>query len=211
MRLGRGQYENPTGKAEVMMYRTIAKVWVAVSSVISGPVLAQSVFEPEARGIPTIAPVIDEVTRAVVDISAAAYVAAQLNPMLRDLRLRDLFDLPDEPQRRQRSSAGSGVIVDVETGLVLTNHHFIVGAGTIEVTLRDRRTVEAEIVGSDPGTDIAVLRIRAEALDDLPMGAPRQLRVGDFVVVVGNPFGIGQTVTSGIVSALGRSGIIPRG
>ena len=104
---------------------------------------------------------------------------------------------------------GSGVIVDAENGLVLTNHHVIAGADTIEVTLRDRRAVEAEIVGSDPGTDIAVLRIGADGLTDLPMGSSGRWRVDDFVVAVGNPFGIGQTVTSGIVSALGRSGINP--
>ncbi len=194
-----------------MMHRTIITIWVAVSSAISGPVLAQSFFEPDARGIPTIAPMIDEVTGAVVNISVSAEAAAQLNPLLRDPLFREFFDLPGRPQDQQRSSVGSGVIVDADSGFVLTNHHVIEGAGTVEVTLRDRRTVGAEIVGSDPGTDIAVLRIRAEGLSDLPMGSSGQLRVGDFVIAVGNPFGIGQTVTSGIVSALGRSGINPQG
>ena len=99
------------------------------------------------------------------------------------------------------------MIVDADRGLVLTNHHVIARAESVMVTLKDDRRFEAEIVGSDPGTDIALLRVEADGLTALPIGDSDTLEVGDFVVAIGNPFGIGQTVTSGIVSALGRSGI----
>ncbi len=172
---------------------------------------AQVPTQSDTRGIPTIAPVIKEITDAVVNISAEADRPMQINPLLQDPLFRDFFDLPDQLPDMQRASVGSGVIIDAAEGFVLTNHHVIDGADTILITLKDRREVEAELVGSDPGTDIAVLRIPAEGLSDLPLGASENLRTGDYVVAIGNPFGIGQTVTLGIVSALGRSGINPQG
>src|SRR5690606_18694696 len=119
------------------------------------------------------------------------------------------FNLPDQPQeqRRERQSAGSGVVIDAQQGYVLTNHHVVANADTITVTLADRRRFDAELVGSDEGTDIALLKIPAERLTALELGDSTALQVGDFVVAIGNPFGLGQTVTSGIVSALGRSGL----
>jgi Do/DeqQ family serine protease len=104
-------------------------------------------------------------------------------------------------------SAGSGVIVDSANGYVITNHHVVEGASEIAVTLKDRRRFTAKLVGSDKATDVAVLKIEADNLTALPLGDADALRVGDGVVAIGNPFGLGQTVTSGIVSALGRSGI----
>lgn len=172
---------------------------------------AQMRSEPDGRGIPTIAPVIKEITDGVVNISARAEQPLQINPLFRDPLFRDFFDLPDQLPDMQRASVGSGVIVDASEGYVLTNHHVIAGADTILVTLRDRREVAAELVGSDPGTDIAVLRVPADDLSGVPLGTSDRLLVGDYVVAVGNPFGIGQTVTLGIVSALGRSGINPQG
>jgi len=126
--------------------------------------------------------------------------------MMRDPFFRRFFEGPDPPQRRERS-AGSGVIVDAARGLVITNHHVVRDAQEIVVLLKDRRVYKAEFVGSDPGTDIAVLRIPAEKLTAIRIGDSDAVNVGDFAVAIGNPFGIGQTVTSGIVSALGRSGI----
>jgi len=157
-------------------------------------------------GTPTLAPLIAEITPAVVNISTVSRAAAETNPLLRDPFFRRFFDIPDRPQREE-CAAGSGVIINAQQGLVLTNVHVIRGAQEIVVTLKDRRQFKAQLVGADPGTDIAVLRIEAQNLKALKLGDSDALNVGDFVLAVGNPFGIGQTVTSGIVSALGRSGL----
>ena len=154
---------------------------------------------------PTLAPLISEVTPAVVNIATVSR-SQETNPLFRDPFFRRFFDLPDRPQRQERS-AGSGVIVDARAGYVLTNHHVIRGAQEINVVLKDRRQLKAQLVGADPGTDIAVLRIEAQNLTALRLGDSDALNVGDFVLAIGNPFGLGQTVTSGIVSALGRTGI----
>ena len=129
------------------------------------------------------------------------------NPLFRDPFFRRFFDLPERPEPRRSISAGSGVIVDARRGLVLTNHHVVRAAERITVTLKDRRDLAAELVGSDPATDVALLRIPSESLTALPFGDSDRLKVGDLVIAIGNPFGLGQTVTSGIVSALGRGGI----
>jgi serine protease DegQ len=117
--------------------------------------------------------------------------------------------MPEQQPERfvPRQSAGSGVIIDADAGYVLTNHHVVENADQIIVTLADRRRLEAELIGSDEGTDIALLRVEADDLTALEFGDSESLEVGDFVVAIGNPFGLGQTVTSGIVSALGRSGL----
>jgi Do/DeqQ family serine protease len=117
------------------------------------------------------------------------------------------FGPPNGPPRRGMGTAGSGVIVDAEHGYVLTNAHVVEGATLIEVTTRDTRRFKAELVGRDPETDLAVLRINADQLTAVPLGNSDEAQVGDFVLAVGNPFGLGQTVTSGIVSALGRTGV----
>ena len=156
---------------------------------------------------PTLAPMLEEVLPAVVNIKIKArQQRLEDNPLMQDPFFRRFFGLPDEPQPRQRRAqpVGSGVIVDSEEGLVLTNHHVIAEADEIIVNLSSGRDLEAELVGSDPETDIAVLRIDARGLPELPVADSDTLRVGDFVVAIGNPFGLGQTVTSGIVSALGR-------
>lgn len=153
---------------------------------------------------PSLADVLEKVTPAVVNIAVKSGASAETNPLYNDPFFRRYFNLP-EPQ--QRLSAGSGVIVDAEKGYILTNHHVVADAGEIAVTLKDRRRFTAELVGSDQATDIALLRIDADRLTTLPFGESDKLRVGDSVVAIGNPFGLGQTVTSGIVSALGRSGI----
>jgi serine protease Do/serine protease DegQ len=166
---------------------------------------AQPLPDLTGKGLPTLAPLITQVTPAVVNISIKSRSAAEDNPLLRDPFFRRFFNVPDRPP--QEMAAGSGVIVDAREGIVITNHHVIKNAAQVIVTLKDRRRFPAKLVGTDPATDIAVLKISAPNLTALKLGDSDQLNVGDFVVAIGNPFGLGQTVTSGIVSALGRSGL----
>lgn len=156
--------------------------------------------------LPSLAPMLDRVLPAVVNIATVTHIEVAEHPLMRDPFFRYFFDIPRQHKRRN-NSLGSGVIVDARAGLVLTNHHVVAKAEEIEVTLHDGRTLQAELVGADPETDIAVLRIPQEGLSALPLADSDQLRVGDFVVAIGNPFGLSQTVTSGIVSGLARSGL----
>ncbi len=174
---------------------------------ITTPASATVPMTQDERGVLTIAPLLEKVTPGVVNISVTARVTVQQNPLLNDPFFRRFFEVPDQPAEREAASAGSGVIVDAKKGYVLTNHHVIDKANKVTVTLKDRRKFEAEIVGSDPGTDIALLKIDPDNLTQVDFGASSHLKVGDVVIAIGNPFGIGQTVTSGIVSALGRSGL----
>ncbi len=159
------------------------------------------------NGLPSLAPLVQQVTPAVVNISVISRVPVQQNPLFQDPFFRRFFNLPEQPQTRQEQAVGSGVIVDAQHGYVLTNNHVIKNAERITVTLKDRRQFRAKLIGTDPETDIAVLKIDADHLTALPFGDSDQLKVGDYVVAIGNPFGLGQTVTAGIVSALGRSGL----
>lgn len=165
----------------------------------------------DERGIPTLAPLLETVTPAVVNISVEQEPFDSPNPLFRDPFFRRFFGTPPMTPPRPQRSGGSGVIVSASDGLVITNAHVIENSERIAVTLHDGRRFDAKVVGSDPPTDIALLRIEAEGLVDIPFGDSERLRVGDFVIAIGNPFGLGQTVTSGIVSALGRSGINPEG
>ncbi len=167
---------------------------------------AYSHWPSTSNGQRTIAPMLDRVMPGVVNIATRTQLQQQDNPMLRDPFFRFFFEVP-KPQARETQSLGSGVIVDAGKGLLLTNHHVIDKATEISVTLNDGRVLEAELVGSDAETDIAVLRIDADELTAVSFGDSDAARVGDFVVAIGNPFGLGQTVTSGIVSALGRTGL----
>ena len=152
-----------------------------------------------------------QVTPTVVNVSVQSTVPLEQHPFLKDPNFRrflEKFDLPipESPTNGRRQSVGSGVIVDAARGYVLTNRHVIEDADSIAITLKDRRTVSARLVGSDSGSDIAVLRLTPvpSGLTALNFGNSDRLEVGDFVLAIGNPFGIGQTVTSGIVSAIGR-------
>lgn len=157
--------------------------------------------------LPSLAPMLEKITPAVVNISTVSLVRTENHPLLRDPVFRWFFELPRDAQRKRSQSLGSGVIVDAKLGHVLTNHHVIEQADEIRVTTNDGRELKAELLGADPEIDIALLQISADNLKDIPLADSRQLRVGDFVVAIGNPFGLSQTVTSGIVSALGRSGL----
>ncbi len=161
----------------------------------------------DGQPLPSLAPMLERVMPAVVNVYTASRVQVRQSPMFDDPFFRHFFGIPDMPRERIERSLGSGVIVDAARGLIVTNHHVIEGADDISITLSDGRTLTAERVGADPGTDLAIVKVPAESLVALPLAGTDELRVGDFVVAVGNPFGLGQTVTSGIVSALGRSGL----
>ncbi len=158
--------------------------------------------------VPSLAPMIEKASPAVVNIAVSGSVKVD-NPLAQDEFLRRFFDFGGEGQngRREIEAAGSGVIVDAKKGYILTNHHVVENADKITVTLADNRSLSAKVVGSDEGSDLAVLQVKDETLVQMPFGDSGKLRVGDYVVAIGNPFGFSNTVTSGIVSALGRSGI----
>ena len=158
----------------------------------------------DGQPLPSLAPVLDRVMPSVVNVYTQTRVRVR-SPLMDDPFFRRFFNIPDRPRERVSQSLGSGVIVDAKKGFVLTNNHVIAGADDISVTLYDGRSFDAEVIGTDPDTDLAMIRIPAEDLSALSFADSQELRVGDFVVAVGNPFGLGQTVTSGIVSALGRS------
>ncbi len=160
----------------------------------------------DGEALPSLAPMLERITPAVVNVASRRSVQVR-SPFMDDPFFRRFFGMPDIPRERIQQSLGSGVIVDAAKGYVLTNNHVIENADEIEVTLADGRTLAATRVGTDPDSDVAVIRIPAERLAALPLADSARLRVGDFVVAVGNPFGLGQTVTGGLVSALGRSGL----
>ncbi|MCR6650348.1 MAG: DegQ family serine endoprotease [Cellvibrionaceae bacterium] len=182
---------------------------LSISLLSAAPVMAALPnVDASGNALPSLAPMLKSVNPAVVNIATFTKREAN-NPLMNDPFFRHFFDVPERrqmPQQRQRS-AGSGVIVDAQGGMVITNHHVINGADEIQVVLNDGRSFAAELVGSDPEVDIAVLKIEAANLTQLSMSNSDELQVGDFVVAIGNPFGLGQTVTTGVVSALGRSGL----
>ena len=166
--------------------------------------------DSQGEKLPSLAPMIKEVSSSVVNISTVSTRRAQQNPLMNDPFFRHFFDMPrnQRPQSRRTQSAGSGVVIDANKGTVVTNHHVVKGADEIEVGFQDGRSYKATLLGSDPEVDIAVLQLEDfDDLTEIAIANSDQLQVGDFVVAIGNPFGLGQTVTSGVVSALGRSGL----
>lgn len=178
---------------------------------LSGSVSGDTLTVDPQRGVLTLAPLLERTTPAVVNIAVTTTVKTPSNPLMNDEFFKRFFDNApggqSEPQERQASSAGSGVIIDARKGYVLTNAHVIKNADEVSVTLKDSRSVIAKVMGSDPKTDIALLQIDAKNLTALNLADSDETKVGDYVLAIGNPFGLGQTVTSGIVSALGRAGI----
>ncbi|MEX1031919.1 MAG: Do family serine endopeptidase [Cellvibrionaceae bacterium] len=166
--------------------------------------------DSEGRELPSLAPMLKEVNPAVVNIATFSHQQSY-NPLLNDPFFRHFFNIPDrdyrQAPRKRQQSAGSGVVVDADSGIVLTNYHVIKGADEVQVSLVDGRTFQADIRGVDAELDIAVLEIDAEELTEARLADSNRLQVGDFVVAIGNPFGLGQTVTTGVVSALGRTGL----
>jgi len=178
----------------------------ALAMALATPAFAALPPAVNGEPLPSLAPMLSKVTPAVVNISTKTRVRAR-DPYFDDPLFRQLFGNQGAPRERVEQSLGSGVVVDAAKGYVLTNHHVVGGADDITVTLQDGRDLKAKLVGSDPDTDVALLQIPADKLQALPIADSSQLRVGDFVVAVGDPFGLGQTATSGMVSALGRSGL----
>ena len=159
----------------------------------------------DGESVPSLAPMLEKIQAAVVNLSTTSRLQPRQNPLMQDPFFRRFFNFPE--QRRPGNSLGSGVIVDADKGYVITNHHLIDQADEITVTTKDGRSLRAEVVGSDAASDVAVIKVGSDKLSEIPLGNSEALRVGDFVVAIGNPFGLSQTVTSGIVSALGRSGL----
>jgi serine protease DegQ len=176
---------------------------VEAAAVIATPTTADAALPAQMGGapMPSLAPMLEKVTPAVVNIYTKQVSRS------RSISIEEFFRGVRVPQQRISQSLGSGVIVDAKRGLILTNNHVVEGADEVSVILSDGRTFEAQPIGSDADTDIAVMQIQAPNLTALPFADAKNLRVGDFVVAVGNPFGLGQTVTSGIISAVGRSGL----
>jgi serine protease DegQ len=180
----------------------------AVCALLAAAAPAAAALPPAIDGeaLPSLAPMLERVTPAVVNINSKTRVKVR-DPFFDDPMFRRFFGIPNGPRERVQQSLGSGVVVDAAKGYVLTNNHVVEGADDVSVTVADGRTVKAKVLGTDPDSDLAVIQIPAEKLTALPIADSSKLRVGDFVVAVGEPFGLGQTVTSGIVSALGRMGL----
>jgi len=170
------------------------------------PTFAAGVI-PEVNGaaVPSLAPMLARITPGVVNIAVKGKVREE-NPLLQDPFFRRFFNLPQQRQfeERETQATGSGVIVDAARGYVLSNAHVVENATTIEVTTKDNRRFPAKLIGRDAETDVAVLQIATQNLTAVPMGDSDRLQVGDFVLAIGNPFGLGGTVTSGIISATAR-------
>ena len=189
----------------VLLPTTLPAISLAIA--LPCPVEAGLPAVVDNQTLPSLAPMLERATPAVVNIATENQMASRRNPLLEDPFFRHFFSIPEQPRERKAQSVGSGVVVDAKRGYVITNHHVVEGADTITVTLRDGRKLNAKVIGSDSQSDIAVIQIPGGNLTALPLADTDRLRVGDFVVAVGNPFGLGQTVTSGIVSALGRTGL----
>jgi serine protease DegQ len=188
-----------TFRPEWLPSRVGAQVAVVQQAPTTGPL-------PTAVRIGSYHEAVQRAAPSVVNIFTSKEIRSPRHPLLNDPIFRRFFgeQLPDEAQRA--SSLGSGVIVSA-SGFVLTNHHVVEAADEIEVALADGKKLLAKVVGNDPETDLAVLRVNAENLPAITFGSSDVLKVGDVVLAIGNPFGVGQTVTSGIVSALGRTGL----
>ena len=194
--------------------KTLIRQTITCASILLllGPMQANGAGLPlalDGETLPSLAPMLEDVLPSVVNISTEGRVSAGSSPFQSDPFFERFFNMmPDsQPRQRRTQSLGSGVIIDSESGYVVTNHHVIENADQIRVRLDDGRSFEAKVVGADPEADVAVIQIPAQGLKAIKLGDSDSLRVGDFVVAIGNPFGLSQTATSGIVSALGRSGL----
>ena len=188
--------------------KSIALILAAWLSVVSGVAIGGLPDVLSGTESPTLAPMVEKTRPAVVNIATSGNTNVANNPLLNDPFFQHFFrGFRNSPQQRETRSLGSGVVIDADKGFIITNHHVVESAEKISVIMHDGHRFEARLVGSDPEADVALLQADIEGLVELPLGDSDNLRVGDFVVAIGNPFGLGQTVTSGIVSALGRTGL----
>jgi S1-C subfamily serine protease len=189
-----------------IMNRLLGAVALGLAMAASNIVADASIRLPaeEMSGMPSLAPLLNQIKAAVVTVSITGRAGREKISRQGPGRVANRRDLPAD---RQIKAAGSGVIIDAEKGLIFTNNHVINGAGDIIVTLADGREAPAKRVGSDPSTDVAVIKVQVENLTALPIGDSDGLEVGDFVLAIGNPYRIGQTVTSGIISGLHRTNV----
>jgi Do/DeqQ family serine protease len=193
--------------AVLFVVSTFRPEWLPPKTNVSVPIVQSSApTSPVALRALSYSDAVRRATPSVVNIFTSKEIRSPRHPLLNDPLFRRFFgdQLPDEAQRA--SSLGSGVIVS-NSGYILTNHHVVEAADEIEVGLADGKKLLAKVIGNDPETDLAVLRVTSDNLPSIGFGSSETLAVGDVVLAIGNPFGVGQTVTSGIVSALGRTGL----
>lgn len=191
---------------------------LVLCALLPGTAQAQAALPAQLgeSSVPSLAPMIKKVSPTVVNIATRGTVQDRgRNPLLDDPFFRRFFDVPPDqgPRERAFQSAGSGVVVDAKNGYIITNAHVVENASEITVTTQDNHNFTATVVGADPPSDIAVLKLneKGSTLPAIPLADSSKAEVGDFVIAIGNPFGLQHTVTSGIISALGRSGINPEG
>ncbi len=200
----------PITTTPVRAARRLFHCIVAALALLIAPAPLSALPDSANARVPTLAPLVRDTAPSVVNISVRGRVKED-NPLYRDPLFREFFDVPRQLEKEVQA-AGSGVIVDAQRGLVLTANHVVAQIASAQVTTRDGRRFNAKLVGRDPATDIAVLRIQnPDNLKAIPLGDSDRLEVGDYVIAIGNPFSLGQTVTSGIVSALGRAGLSKHG
>ena len=179
-----------------------------VLPVLPGVASSHVTTATEGQSLPSLAPMVEKTRPAVVNIATTGHIDVQKHPLLNDPFFKRFFEgYGDIPQQKESKSLGSGVVIDADKGYIVTNHHVVEGAQEIAITMHNGHHFKAKLIGTDPEADVAVLQADIEGLHAIPFGDSDKLRVGDFAVAIGNPFGLGQTVTSGIVSALGRTGL----
>ena len=192
----------------MFLVRTLFLSVLFIFTAFTSNIYAALPVSAEGQPLPSLAPMIEKIRPAVVNIATRGSIDIQNHPFLNDPLFKRFFKgFENLPQRQEVKSLGSGVIIDADAGYIVTNFHVIDGADEISVTMFDGQQLEAKIIGSDPEADVAILKIDRDKLTSIPFADSSKLRVGDFTVAIGNPFGLGQTVTSGIISALGRTGL----
>ena len=199
-----------------MKRAALAFAAILATAVIAPPAPAAMPAMVGDTPVPSLSPIVKKVSPAVVNIATRGTIRDRgpQNPLLDDPFFRRFFDVPPDsgPRERPFQSAGSGVIFDAKAGYIVTNAHVVENASEITVTLQDGRDLKAEVVGSDEPSDVAVLKVKSDgSLVQIGLGDSAKVEVGDFVLAIGNPFGLQHTVTSGIISGLSRSGINPDG